>query len=227
MFGFGDKLRGKKGLVAEDKDIWNGWSQRLVESINGAGRFNIKLTGMTVTSSFISASRSVVSQVLAASNPEGSYLEVDVELFGNLERRRGIKCDMGLVRVAKSQVVKEQRAGFLALTSSDPVEGYPKDPAHEWRTATLVMKLYDVDGLVTQSLQQAFNAARFNNTMPELRVFLADKVQLTVDGLNEQLERSVNISWFIIWEKWGKMINAGSSQLGARENQPGKGLLPT
>jgi hypothetical protein len=85
MFGVGEnlgKLRVKRGIIGPNKDIWNGWTQRLIESINGAGRFDVRMNGLTVTSSFKGV-RDITERLPIL---ERDYPDVDVKVLVKMVR---------------------------------------------------------------------------------------------------------------------------------------------
>jgi hypothetical protein len=209
MFGIWRKRSAKGGLVEHDVDIWNGWAKRLIESINGSDRLDIFINGLTVTSQFDGAEYAGYARIAdhpglttkERRNIRRDYLVVDVEALGQ-ERHHGINCEIEIVRVAAFEVIEKECTGILVLTSSDHAGG--SDPAHEWRTANLFMKLYDVDGSLLHTLRQAFGAAQHGNRALELRAFLGSKIQINSAALSEQMNRAIIISKIVIWENWGK-----------------------
>jgi hypothetical protein len=217
VFGIGKKID-RKVAATDDVHIWNGWTQGLIERLNGVDRLTFHLNSFQITSCFDGEEYAAEARhakadlenyermpLLFDGRPAGRpgrmFGEVTAELQG-LEIYNSIYCEVEILRVPLATVIEHKRSGFIILDASDPI-AWGADESRQFRRPTILLKLYDPDWSVLDALRQAFRAAVSLRKLPEMRVLLSSKVDVPVVGFG-QAGRRLNVSSVIVWETWGQ-----------------------
>ena len=201
-----------------EPSIWNGWTQKLITQINGMDRFTFQLRYFNVTGTFdgkryahgvrvADGERDDYAKMplLFSETPSGIPKERYADAEGcarGQEIRIGVRCNLDIFHSPLPDIASKEAAGWLALTSEDLVRGkHAKD--QEFTTPTILGKLYDPDGDLVATIRQSFAAAYARRGLPEIRVLLADKIEVSIDGFADQTRRSHKIKSIVTWETWG------------------------
>jgi hypothetical protein len=200
-----------------EPSVWNGWTRRMIERVNGMHRLDFVLRSFEATYDFeadryASAARLAAAELddyekmplLFVDRPSGHardrYDQIEATIAGK-ERKLAIDCELEILRASLSIIASEERAGRLILTSTDLL-ARPRDDAHESQTPVIAATFYDANGDLLNAIRQSFMAAQSREELPALRVILKNKIEATPDQFRTQGSQSYEINRIIMWEKW-------------------------
>jgi len=217
------RWRSRKVETPIERSIWNGWTERMITSVNGMDRFDFQLRTLQITSSFDGqryahgvwiANHELQNYqampLLFSDMPDGipkeSYDESEANITG-VDVRLGIGCDLSIVRSPLSEIAAKEQSGDLHLTSEDLVGDSNADEGRQFKTPVIAATLYDSDGALTEAVRRSFMAALPRGGLPELRLFLNTKIEASLDTSQGQWNHQYRVKSVISWETWGRPLN--------------------
>jgi hypothetical protein len=214
--------RREKRIAETSLPSWNGWTQALLDAINGRDNLELLISSMHVSWSFDAARFSeavhldeldeqgyhdmpgIADKPLVRYQDKMPYPEIEATCKAK-EVYRGIDSEIEISQAAKryplSYVSEKGLVGHIIINATDSTT--LKTKGQEWKTPLLSVSIQDLDCQLVSALRNSLRAARLQQTRPRLRIFLAEKFKVSVSALlQDQANMRVGLKQIVLWEMW-------------------------